>query len=200
MAPTSELNVGRQFAVQLGDCFRRIGSERTHIRIELDHIKPPQAVLDTGDVLLPLTQPLRQIGLQESALQAEADTVSNVSITGAGYFAPESNNTGHVYLAAWSGLNGTGSLLGSIEGPLCCGLNYGPSTVSLNVSGIQSVQFYDTNPAVNSLMVFDNLTVETGAVPEPATWALMIFGFGAVGAMMRRQRMPVMSSRERATT
>jgi hypothetical protein len=26
------------------------------------------------------------------------------------------------------------------------------------------------------------------AVPEPSTWAMMIFGFGAVGGMMRRQR------------
>lgn len=28
----------------------------------------------------------------------------------------------------------------------------------------------------------------TGAVPEPATWAMMIAGFGAVGAAMRRRR------------
>ncbi len=28
----------------------------------------------------------------------------------------------------------------------------------------------------------------TGAVPEPATWALMIMGFGAAGAVLRRRR------------
>ena len=28
----------------------------------------------------------------------------------------------------------------------------------------------------------------SGAVPEPATWAMMIVGFGAVGAMIRRRR------------
>lgn len=37
---------------------------------------------------------------------------------------------------------------------------------------------------------FDNLAiygdvVRTGAVPEPATWAMMILGFGAIGGMMR---------------
>lgn len=31
-------------------------------------------------------------------------------------------------------------------------------------------------------------SVVTSAVPEPATWAMMIFGFGAVGASMRRRR------------
>jgi len=28
-----------------------------------------------------------------------------------------------------------------------------------------------------------------GGVPEPASWALMILGFGAVGASLRRRRM-----------
>lgn len=29
-----------------------------------------------------------------------------------------------------------------------------------------------------------------GGVPEPATWAMMIFGFGMIGAALRRQRLP----------
>ena len=33
---------------------------------------------------------------------------------------------------------------------------------------------------------FDNLA--TDAVPEPATWALMILGFGAIGGAMRRRK------------
>ncbi|MGZ3375793.1 MAG: PEPxxWA-CTERM sorting domain-containing protein, partial [Phenylobacterium sp.] len=34
---------------------------------------------------------------------------------------------------------------------------------------------------------FDNLA-GTLAVPEPASWALMIMGFGAAGAMLRSKR------------
>jgi hypothetical protein len=30
--------------------------------------------------------------------------------------------------------------------------------------------------------------VQAGAVPEPATWAMLILGFGALGATMRRGR------------
>ena len=32
------------------------------------------------------------------------------------------------------------------------------------------------------------LTITTDGVPEPATWALMILGFGATGAAMRRSK------------
>ncbi|BAK65610.1 hypothetical protein SLG_09350 [Sphingobium sp. SYK-6] len=44
-------------------------------------------------------------------------------------------------------------------------------------------------PTVFEAGAFDAVkigTVEVPAVPEPATWALMITGFGAVGAMVRR--------------
>jgi len=40
----------------------------------------------------------------------------------------------------------------------------------------------------NGGVFFDNLSV-SGAVPEPATWALMIGGFGMAGAMLRRRRL-----------
>jgi hypothetical protein len=47
-------------------------------------------------------------------------------------------------------------------------------------------------PALTSPNGLGGLTGDGGglavAVPEPATWALMILGFGAVGAMLRRQR------------
>jgi len=33
-----------------------------------------------------------------------------------------------------------------------------------------------------------SITLLDGAVPEPATWAMMIIGFGATGALLRRRR------------
>ena len=36
--------------------------------------------------------------------------------------------------------------------------------------------------------VLDDISLSGAAVPEPATWAMMITGFGAAGAMMRRRR------------
>lgn len=40
----------------------------------------------------------------------------------------------------------------------------------------------------NFVLAQIRLSDSAGAVPEPATWAFMIFGFGAIGGAMRRQR------------
>lgn len=56
--------------------------------------------------------------------------------------------------------------------------------------------YYGFNDKVTSITMtstggnsfeFDGLAA-SGAVPEPATWAMMIMGFGAAGAAMRRRR------------
>ncbi len=45
--------------------------------------------------------------------------------------------------------------------------------------------------ASSNLTLFS--TGVAGAVPEPATWAMMILGLGGVGAAMRRRRKPAMA-------
>lgn len=48
------------------------------------------------------------------------------------------------------------------------------------------LQVYNTTDGVSYNAHWDNLV--GGAVPEPATWALMIAGFGLAGAALRRKR------------
>ena len=70
------------------------------------------------------------------------------------------------------------------------------------ITSVRIRSFFNTRERAANFI--DNLTVSTfrarpsvieepvggsGAVPEPATWAMMIAGFGGVGAMMRRRRL-----------
>lgn len=51
---------------------------------------------------------------------------------------------------------------------------------------------FGSNSADNIGPLLDNVVLEIGApVPEPATWAMMIFGFGLVGSALRRNRKSV---------
>ena len=58
----------------------------------------------------------------------------------------------------------------------------GASTYTLSING--------NNSGAGSLG--GSITIRQ-AVPEPATWAMMLLGFGAVGCAMRRRRNPVLA-------
>lgn len=76
------------------------------------------------------------------------------------------------------------------------GVHGGRSTFDLSDFAGQVVKvqlaFYADYLAQGPGVQFDNVSVYgdasvAGAVPEPATWAMMILGFGAAGAMLRRR-------------
>jgi PEP-CTERM motif len=63
----------------------------------------------------------------------------------------------------------------------------GMVTLSVSIAGIDRVEFGGVGGQGSSLYG-DNFTYNTGAVPEPATWAMMLLGFGGLGAMLRSRR------------
>jgi formylmethanofuran dehydrogenase subunit C len=90
--------------------------------------------------------------------------------------------------SSFAGLIGGGSRTGNL--------------LSLDFSGL-SAGFYSTTLTFNGFSRFDGLADQsldpitltvrtritaTGAVPEPAVWAQMLFGFGLVGSFVRRRR------------
>ncbi|HZZ69475.1 MAG TPA: PEPxxWA-CTERM sorting domain-containing protein [Phenylobacterium sp.] len=62
-------------------------------------------------------------------------------------------------------------------------------TLHVTTAGNYDTDFiYHSGTAPAADVVIDNVFVVAGGVPEPASWALMIMGFGAAGAMLRRRQ------------
>ena len=71
--------------------------------------------------------------------------------------------------------------------------NFSTVTGSFTASGLTStVTFMNTTAPDGTDLALDNVVVSSvGGVPEPASWALLIAGFGFTGAAMRRRRSAV---------
>jgi hypothetical protein len=104
------------------------------------------------------------------------------------------------FTGAWS--NGLIiSVVGLVNGAQAYSDNFtvntaGPSLHTFDWTNLSSVTFSSaggTNAGFNASgnqFVLDNLTISSAvaAVPEPASWAMMILGMGAVGFAMRRRK------------
>jgi hypothetical protein len=62
-----------------------------------------------------------------------------------------------------------------------------PNTLTFDLAPLTAFSFLPLN---GSQIQFDNVTLSDGAaaVPEAATWAMMVAGFGLTGAKLRRRR------------
>ena len=91
---------------------------------------------------------------------------------------------------------GMEQVLNTLSVPVETGVWNGLST-SFNSGGATSAilrlrnaqtAFGGNDFAIDDISLDTQSIVNPGAVPEPATWAFMIAGFGAIGGAMRRQR------------
>ena len=108
------------------------------------------------------------------------------------------------FVTVYDGLNGTGNVLATLS--LLTNFNNGGCVGDPNGQACHwdpvGVSFLGTAMSVDFGGVanqagFDNITLGAatpGGVPEPASWAMLIAGFGLVGAAARRRRSTVVAA------
>jgi hypothetical protein len=121
----------------------------------------------------------------KSVSHSRIDMAFDQGLTGFGFFFGASDLTWT--LSAYDAL---GALLESVQisptGASNAGNFYG-----LKANGIRSARLTTTSA---DYVIIDDFRTSTaslgpiGVVPEPATWAMMITGFGAIGAVLRTSR------------
>ena len=109
------------------------------------------------------------------------DYIANRQYTYYSDLALNSDNQHHVYASSYVG--GASAFGGSA---IPAGTFIGFEDLSLVHDGQSDFNYADQQ------FVLTNTTVSTPAVPEPATWAMMLAGFGVIGfAAIRRQKVSV---------
>jgi hypothetical protein len=96
------------------------------------------------------------------------------------YYLASDGGTPNYFSASWDGTEIAGSILTDLGVQ-----NYALYQFTVLGTGSDTLTFNaQNNPGYLAL---DNVSLSTG-VPEPATWAMMLIGFGAVGVAIRRSR------------
>ena len=112
------------------------------------------------------------------------------------YYASNSN----AFIKVYDGLGGTGNVLATLNlvtqanqncPPSATGFYCNWSPIGVNFAGV--AKSIDFGGGAN-FVAYDNITFGSatpGGVPEPASWAMLIAGFGLVGASQRRRKVVV---------
>ena len=140
--------------------------------------------------------------LANVASQASGGVATASSVYGAGYLATNANDGNTAGSMFHSGSPDGSQFLQVLLGhtSTLTRLNLWGSTEGFNHRDLYTVTIYnganevlysgnlDSRADRLSFVTFDDPISVGDGVPEPATWAMMILGFGAVGSMVRTRR------------
>lgn len=115
-----------------------------------------------------VADPLVEVNLVGSGTRTVNFGGNTITITYASVGSPSDD------LFVFTGFTGLTGLTLASPDPLGITTVFNATSIGLQIS----------NPLEDGVVVF-NVATAAGAVPEPASWAMMMFGFGAVGSAMR---------------
>ena len=128
--------------------------------------------LVSGNILRSFAGWLGETG-DPSFLMTFTSAISSISLDFAGVTTPSD-----VVLYAYDG--------DLLLGTAVSGVVTGQFNLSFNAASITKVAI--APGSFNDWVGVDNISFDSGAVPEPATWAMMLAGFGAIGCALRSRR------------
>ena len=100
-----------------------------------------------------------------------------------------SNGQGTGLLSMFAPVNGMIGPTYSLGGIIGANAPFSTSTYSFRATTAGSLKLaFGTTSRDNIGPMLDNVSLNIGAVPEPATWAMMIMGFGLIGGALRSRK------------
>jgi len=75
----------------------------------------------------------------------------------------------------------------------CAAAYFSDTYTHCDYGDAQSGYIWDPSASNSSAVETWVVRAAVGAVPEPATWAMMLLGFGAIGMALRRSRKPMLA-------
>jgi hypothetical protein len=116
-----------------------------------------------------------------------APTLLNITGTGMNFYLDPNNFPGGFTVNACAGPSGNNTC-DAANGQADAFSGTFELSFGQNVSSISLNNFVDRYASLSQIGGVSGEGTPVGGVPEPATWAMMLLGFGAIGMTMRRSR------------